>query len=68
MKKYHITIMSEIPRHEWDENTHQDPHQKYGLEVMASSEEEAIKKGREEFESGGDDLPIEWIEAYAYGD
>lgn len=59
MSKYHITIMSEDP------NDHsEDPHQKYGSEVDADNETDALKKGEEQFKQEFPNLPIYWVKAY----
>jgi hypothetical protein len=59
MKKYHITIMSIDPSDNEDDN-----HQKYGLNVMATDEKDAIKKGEVEFENEHPSLPIFWVKAF----
>jgi hypothetical protein len=59
MKNYHVTIMSIDP------NDHsEDPHQKYGLSVQATSQDDAIKKGAESFKKQYAGLPIYWVKAF----
>ena len=57
-KEYYVTIMSIDP-----DDSSEDNHQKYGLTVLASSEQEAIRKGKEEFEEEHSGLPVFWVKA-----
>lgn len=59
MEKYHVTIMSIDP----DDNS-EDPHQKYGLTVLANNEEDAKVKGKNEFERQYRGLPIFWLKIF----
>ncbi len=48
-----------------DPNDHsEDPHQKYGLSVQATSQDDAIKKGAESFKKQYAGLPIYWVKAF----
>ena len=56
MKEYSVIIMSV----DYDEDP-EDNHQKYRLEVEASSVAEAEKKGKEKFSDEYPGYPIYWL-------
>lgn len=67
--KYHITIMSEeYSGNEPDDDYYEDNHQKYGFNLMASDENDAIKKGKEKFMKEYSGYPIFWIKAFKIAD
>jgi len=62
MKNYHVTIMSIDPNdHEGREQG--DDHQKYGVSVQATSQNDAEEKGATEFKRQHGNLPIFWVKA-----
>ena len=62
-KQYHVTVMSIDPDDHYGREQGDD-HQKYGLSVMATSEDDAVKKGAAKFEQDYAGLPIYWVKAF----
>lgn len=62
MKKYYCIVMSEdvYP----DGSNEEDPHQKYGVDIEATSKENAEKKVREQFAE--EDKPVYWVKVDEY--
>ncbi len=59
MKEYHVTVMSIDPN-----DDSEDPHQKYGITLLANNDTDAKTKGESEFKSQHPNLPIFWIKVY----
>lgn len=59
-KEFYVTIMSIDPDDHYGREQGDD-HQKYGYDVMATSEKDAENKAVQEFKRRHGDLPIYWV-------